>query len=74
MMPKSNPAARQLSSVPQTHRTATLRAIAQKAHDATARIQFLNTEAKRMQELLDRVPEDSDSRLAWINSQLHGSN
>ncbi|MFZ2803610.1 MAG: hypothetical protein WA001_00130 [Patescibacteria group bacterium] len=74
MMPKSNPAARQLSSVPQTHRASTLRAIAQKAHDVTARVQFLNTEGEKIRQLLENIPEDSDSRLAWLNSQLHGSN
>ena len=55
---------------PQTHRTDTLSAIAKKVHDTTARIQFLKVEGQRMRELLDRVPSDTDSRLAWLNAQL----
>lgn len=73
MQPKSNPLARQLSSTPQTHRTSTLQAISDKVHATTARIEFLKAEGLRMNELLQNVPEDSGSRLAWLNSQLHQS-
>jgi hypothetical protein len=72
-MLQTNSAARKLSSAPQTHRTDTLRAIAQKAHDTTASIKFLATEAQQMSELLENVPDDSNSRLAWLNSQLHNT-
>jgi hypothetical protein len=70
MRPSSNPVARQLSSVPQTHRTSTLQAIAQKTHATTSRIEFLKDEGRRMRELLKQVPDDTSSRLAWLNSQL----
>ena len=73
MQPKSNPLARQLSSTPQTHRTSTLRAIADKVHATTARIEFLKAEGQKLNELLDNVPEDTGSRLAWLNSQLHNT-
>jgi len=59
--------------MPQTHRTSTLRAIADKAHATTARIEFLKAEGQKLSELLEKVPEDSDSRLAWLNSQLHNT-
>jgi len=71
MQLQSNSAARQLSSAPQTHRTETLRAIAQKAHDSTARIQFLNTEAERVSQIVKSLPDDVDSRLTTLNNRLH---
>jgi hypothetical protein len=70
MIPKSNPIARQLSSVPQTHRTSTLQAISQSAHKTTARIEFLKIEGQKIQELVDKMPEDASSRLAWLSSNL----
>lgn len=57
--------------MPQTHRTATLRAIAGKAHALSERIEFLKTESHRMSEILENVPEDVDSRLTWLNRQLN---
>ncbi len=71
ILPQSNLAARQLSSVPQTHRTETLRAIASKAHAIGERIQYLGTDAQRMSELLQNVPEDTSSRLTWLSAQLN---
>lgn len=70
MQPKTNPIARQLSSVPRTHRQDTLNSISKKTHDVTARIEFLKVEGKKMQDLLQNVPDDSDSRLAWLHRQL----
>lgn len=70
MIPKTNLAARQLSAKPQLHRTETLRAIADKTHTVTERIEFLKTEGQRMADLLKNVPDDTDSRLTWLNSQL----
>lgn len=67
------PQVRKITSSPLTHRTETLRSIADKAHAVTARIEFLNTEGERMRQLLNNVPEDPGSRLAWLNNQLHKS-
>ena len=63
-----------LNSTPQTHRTKVLRAIAEKAHDATARIQYLNVLARNAQEALDEMPDDVTDRLSWLNQRLHNSN
>lgn len=62
---------RKLPTVVQTHRSSTLNAISQKTHHLTARIEFLKSEGHRMRELLDQVPEDTGSRLAWLSSRLH---
>lgn len=71
MQPRSNPVARQLSSMPQTHRASTLQAIAQKAHANNARIEFLKVEGQRVNDLLKHMPSDASSRLAWVNQQLN---
>ncbi len=70
MKPMTNAKARQLSSVPTTHRESTLRAIGQKAHDVTARIEFLSVEGKRMADLVKNAPGDASSRLDWLHKQL----
>ncbi len=70
MIPKVNLSARQLSSVPQTHRTATLRAIADKTHAMTEEIKILAAQGTRMGEILAQIPEDAGSRLDWLNRQL----
>ena len=71
MIPQSNLAARQLSSIPQTHRTETLRAIAGKAHALSEKIQYLKTDGQRMSGMLQNVPENTGSRLAWLSAQLN---
>ncbi|MBP9869606.1 hypothetical protein KBC59_03560 [Patescibacteria group bacterium] len=70
MMPGSQ-LSRKLPTIVQTHRASTLNAISQKTHNVTARIEFLKAEGQRMSELLDQVPEDTGSRLAWLSSRLH---
>ena len=67
------PRVRTVSSLPQMHRGDTLRSIADKAHDLTARVQFLQVEAERVNDILSRVPADTTSRLDWLNRQLGGS-
>lgn len=69
----SNLVARQLSSKPQTHRAAVLSAIGQKAYADNARVVFLKTESSRLAEEIANVPDDTQSRLDWINKQLHGN-
>ena len=71
MQPKTNQLARQISSVPKTHRDDTLTAISKKTHAVTARIEFLKVEGQKMHDLLQGAPDDALSRLAWLNSQLH---
>ncbi len=71
MIPRVLPVSRQLSSVPQTHRLSTLRAIADKTHAMTERIEFLNVEGHRVRDALREMPEDVDSRLTWLNSRLN---
>ncbi|MEK7473453.1 MAG: hypothetical protein AAB668_01855 [Patescibacteria group bacterium] len=63
-------AGRQLSSVPTTHRAATLNAISQKAHSNDARIEFLAIEGSRMKDLIKQAPGDASSRLDWLHHQL----
>lgn len=73
MLAKSNKIARQLSSVPQTHRTSTLSAISQKTHDLTARIEHLKIEVKRIKDLSEKAPGAGQSRIDWIHSQLNAN-
>jgi hypothetical protein len=73
MLAKSNKVARQLSSTPQTHRTSTLAAISQKAHDVTARIEHLKIEVKRMKDLSAQAPGQGQSRIDWIHNQLQSN-
>lgn len=61
---------RKIAAVHQTHRQSTLQAISDKAHSIDSRIEFLNVQGERARKLLDEVPEDSSSRLDWINRQL----
>jgi hypothetical protein len=70
MKPMTNTKARQLSSVPTTHRAATLNAISQKAHSIDARIEFLAVEGNRMKDLIKQAPGDASSRLDWLHKQL----
>lgn len=71
MQAKSNKVARQLSSMPNTHREGTLSAISKKAHDLTAQIVHLKTESARLKDLVDGAPGNGISRLDWINKQLN---
>jgi hypothetical protein len=71
MQPKSNPVARKISSAPQTHRADTLSSISKKTHQATARIEYIRAEGQKMHEMLQHVPDDIGSRLAWLNNQLN---
>lgn len=75
MKPQSNKAARQLSSMPNTHRQSTLSAISAKTHSVTSEIKRLGVEANRLKELIDKAPKgDGLSRLDWIHQQLHQGN
>ena len=60
-----------LNSLPQTHRTDVLRSIAAKAHDVTARVNYLHSLARDAQSALDEMPEDEMDRLSWLNRRLH---
>jgi hypothetical protein len=71
MKPMTNAKARQLSSVPTTHRAATLNAISQKAHSNDARIEFLMVEGQRLKEIVQNAPGAGQSRIDWIHKQLH---
>lgn len=71
MMPSSNMKARQLSSVPMTHRQSVLSSISGHHHGENSKIVWLKNEANRLAREVQEVPEDTDSRLAWINSQLY---
>ena len=73
MLAKSNKAARQLSSTPQTHRASTLSAISKNAHDVTARIEYLKIEVKRMKDLVTAAPGQGQSRIDWIYNQLQSN-
>lgn len=70
MKPMTNAKARQLSSVPTTHRAATLNAIANKAHSIDSRIEFLAVEGKKMKDLIKQAPGNASSRLDWLHKQL----
>jgi hypothetical protein len=67
----SQPLSRKLPTVIHTHHASTLNAISRKTSDIVSRVEFLKSEGHRMRELLDQVPEDSSSRLAWLSSRLH---
>jgi hypothetical protein len=71
MMPSSNMKARQLSSVPATHRQSTLSSISGHHHGENSKIVWLKSDAARLASEVRDIPEDTDSRLAWINAQLH---
>jgi len=70
MKAMSNIKARQLSSVPNTHRPETLSAIGGKAHRNDSRIEYLAVEGKRMKDLIAKAPGDASSRLDWLHKQL----
>ena len=70
-MPSSNMKARQLSSVPTTHRQSVLSSISGHHRGENEKIVWLKNEAARLASEVRDVPEDTDSRLAWINAQLH---
>ncbi|MCC7522318.1 hypothetical protein IT407_00745 [Candidatus Uhrbacteria bacterium] len=75
MMPKSNKVARQLSSMPNTHRQSTLSAISAKAHAITSEIKHLGVEVDRLKNLMERAPKgDGLSRLDWIHRQIQQGN
>ena len=71
MMPSSNMKARQLSSVPMTHRQSVLSSISGHHHGENSKIVWLKNESNRLAREVQDVPEDTGSRLAWINSQLY---
>jgi hypothetical protein len=71
MQPQSNKIARQLSSMPQTHRQSTLSAIAQKHHQLNAAVAMNFNKAEKLKALLDEAPAHAPSRLAWVQSQLN---
>jgi len=66
----TNTKARQLSSVPNTHRQSTLNAISSKAHSIDSRIEHLAVEGRRMKELIAQAPGDATSKLDWLHKQL----
>ena len=53
-----------------THRPQTLQAISQKAHAIDSRIEVIRSQANKAQEALRNVPEDTVSRLQWLQQQL----
>ena len=73
MLAKTNKVARQLTSMPQTHRTSTLAAISQKTHDLTARIVHLGVEIQRIKDVTANAPGQGQSRLDWIHRQLQAN-
>lgn len=73
MMPQSNKVARQLSSIPNTHRQGVLQAISDKTHATTAKIAHLQVKATRLAQLFDQAPEESPSRIDWVHRQLNTS-
>jgi hypothetical protein len=73
MKAMSNIKARQLSSVPTTHRQSTLSAISAKAHSIDSRIEHLAVESKRLADLVKRAPGDGGSRLDWLAKQLNAN-
>jgi len=62
---------RKIAAVHQTHRASTLRAIASKAHAIDSRIEFLKVQGERAKKALDSMPDDVNSRLAWLAQQLN---
>ncbi len=71
MLPNSNLKLSKLTQTHQTHRTQTLQAISQKAHAIDSRIEYLKVQGEKARRLLDDMPDDVSSRLAWLNSQLN---
>jgi hypothetical protein len=69
----TNTKARQLSSVPNTHRESTLNAISAKAHSIDARIEHLAVEGKRIADLIKQAPGHGSSRLDWLHKQLNAN-
>lgn len=69
----TNIKARQLSSVPNTHRQSTLNAISAKAHSIDARIEHLAVESKRLADLVKQAPGTGGSRLDWLAKQLNAN-
>lgn len=63
---------RKIAAVTQTHRQQTLQAISSKAHSIDSRIEFLKVQGDKARQLLENVPDDTASRLNWINQQLNG--
>jgi hypothetical protein len=70
----TNTKARIISSTPLQHRADTLRSIGQKAHDLTARIQYLNVKGKEMAEMIKNAPPGASSRLDYLYKQLTVAN
>ena len=73
MKAMSNIKARQLSSVPTTHRQSTLSAISAKAHSIDSRIEHLAVEGRRIANLVKHAPGDASSRLDWLHKQLNAN-
>ncbi|HVM91050.1 MAG TPA: hypothetical protein VMU11_04105 [Verrucomicrobiae bacterium] len=73
MKPTSNIKARQLSSIPTTHRESTLRAIGSKAHSIDSRIEHLAVEGRRIANLIKQAPGHGSSRLDWLHKQLNAN-
>ena len=74
MQMKTNKVARQLSSMPVTHRQSTLSAISAKTHSLTAQITHLGVESARLKDLVDGAPGNGVSRLDWIHQQINKPN
>ncbi|MDQ7815309.1 MAG: hypothetical protein RDU25_05930 [Patescibacteria group bacterium] len=71
MLPNANLQVRKLTHTHLTHRAQTLQAISQKAHAIDSRIEYLKVQGEKARKLLDDMPDDVSSRLAWLNSQLN---
>jgi hypothetical protein len=63
---------RKIAAVHQTHCASTLQSIASKAHAIDARIEHLKVQGEKAKDALRNVPDDTTSRLAWLNQQLNG--
>lgn len=61
------------SFTPQTQSIQTLRSIADQVRALVSRIESMKAEGDRMRQALADTPPDTDSRLAWLNTQLHNS-
>jgi len=70
-MQQPNFQVRKIATVHQTHNASTLQSIAQKAHAIDSRIEFLKVQGERAKKALDSMPDDVNSRLAWLAQQLN---
>ncbi len=58
------------SSTSQAQHPRTLRAIAEKTDELTSHLTVLAAESERVSALIQQIPDDVSSRLAWLNNNL----